>query len=143
MGTKDQLIIRVSLLRQGKTAEMFKVEMHQLTDVVKLCDQLILVERKYYLRKVNHSYRKRTYTSSSTLHPEEVRSDMCEVGAKIKVKWTPEELGDSGWRPGWYQAVVLSYDAESDLLTISYPVEEGCVYTIDLSSMLHKGTIKL
>lgn len=24
-----------------------------------------------------------------------------QVGAKIKVRWTPEEIGDSDWRAGW------------------------------------------
>ncbi len=181
MGTKDQLVIRVAFLRQGKTSEMFKVELKQLMDLVKICYQLILAERKKcYLRKVHHTYQRRTYAYSSVRHtsvslpqhvcrmndlqnlfeplldflniihtsykekdqqstiglmpnksamdPEDIRSCICEVGACIKVKWTAEEVGDSGWRPGWYRVVVQSYDSESDTLTVTYPTEEGCVY---------------
>lgn len=37
-----------------------------------------------------------------------------EVGAKVKVKWTMEEIGDFGWRTGWYVATIQSYDDETD-----------------------------
>ncbi len=194
MGNKDQLVIRVILLRQGKSSDMFQMEERQLKDLVKICDQIILEERRLYLRKVNHTYRRRTFAShssqSSTVslpqhvlrindlqvlfdplvefidiiksnrseqdqrstiqliqkkcsNPGDCREHICEVGAQIKVKWGSEELGDSGWRPGWYRAVVQSYDLDSDMLTITYTSEKGCVYSVDLSSMIAKGTIKL
>ena len=27
-----------------------------------------------------------------------------EIGAKVKIYWTANEIGDSGWKPGWYTA---------------------------------------
>lgn len=31
------------------------------------------------------------------------------VGSKVKVKWTAEEVKDSGWKAGWYTAIVHRY----------------------------------
>lgn len=59
-------------------------------------------------------------------------SDHEEVGAKVKVKWTVEEIGDSGWRPGWYVASIQLYDDETDRETLMYSSEPGCTYEIDL-----------
>ena len=36
------------------------------------------------------------------------KEKLCQVGAKVKVQWTKEEIGDSGWKPGWYIAYVHS-----------------------------------
>ena len=30
------------------------------------------------------------------------RQQLCQPGAQISLKWSSEELGDSGWKPGWY-----------------------------------------
>lgn len=53
-----------------------------------------------------------------------------------------EELGDSGWKPGWYKAVVQAYDTEEDTITVVYPSEPGCMYTMGLSSMITSKKIK-
>ena len=29
-----------------------------------------------------------------------LKEQIVEIGAKLKVKWSQDELGDSGWRPG-------------------------------------------
>ena len=66
-----------------------------------------------------------------------------QVGAKIRVRWTPEEIGDSGRRVGWYVAYVQAYDDDSDTLTVEYVREPGCTYIIDLTSYVHKNKICL
>ena len=65
------------------------------------------------------------------------------MGAKVKVRWTSEEIGDSGWRPGWYVAYVQAYDEDNDTLTVEYTTEPGCIYTIDLTSYFHHNKICL
>ena len=70
------------------------------------------------------------------------RQQLCQPGAQISVKWSSEELGDSGWKPGWYKAVVQAYDTEEDTITVVYPSEPGCVYTMGLSSMITSKKIK-
>ena len=31
-----------------------------------------------------------------------LKEKLSQAGAKVKIKWTAEEIGDSGWRPGRY-----------------------------------------
>ena len=66
-----------------------------------------------------------------------------EVGAKVKVRWTVEEIGDSGWRPGWYVATIQSYNDETDQTTLVYSSEPGCTYEIDLSTYINQKKIQL
>ena len=66
-----------------------------------------------------------------------------EVGAKVKVKWTVDEIGDSGWRPGWYVATIQSYSDETDRATLVYSSEPGCTYEIDLSTYINQKKIQL
>ncbi len=84
-----------------------------------------------------------TQTKPGTSTEDSLREFLCTPGAVVKVKWSASDLGDSGWKPGWYKAVAQSYDSESDSLTITYPSEPGCIYSIDVSSSLGNGTLKL
>ena len=54
-----------------------------------------------------------------------------QVGSKVKIRWTLEELGNSGWKPGWYVAYVQAYDDETDTLTVQYLSEPGCIIGLD------------
>ena len=74
---------------------------------------------------------------------EIVFEQISHVGARIKVLWGSDELGDSGWKPGWYTANVQGYDSDTDILTIQYPSEPGCTYNIALTPMYSKGSLKL
>ena len=70
-GEKDQLVIKVFLLRQGKTVAMTSREEGQLKDLIQLTYQTIFNQR--YLNVSSHVYRKRTYTlkkfSPHSSHP--------------------------------------------------------------------------
>lgn len=72
-----------------------------------------------------------------------VKENLKEVGAKVKVKWTEEEIGDSGWRVGWYVAQVQGYCEETDILTVTYPIEPNCTYNLDLTSYVESGKLQL
>ena len=37
-----------------------------------------------------------------------------EVGSQIKVRWSKEEMGETGWKPGWYSAEVQEAGIRSD-----------------------------
>ncbi len=56
--------------------------------------------------------------------------DYFEVGSNLKIRWTSEELGDSGWKPGWYSAEVQSSKIKNDEITVVYVSEPDCVYTV-------------
>ena len=44
---------------------------------------------------------------------------LCQPAAQISAKWSSEQLGDSGWKPGWYKAVVQAYDTEDTITCLS------------------------
>ena len=56
-----------------------------------------------------------------------IKTQITQVGAKVKIRWTSEEIGDSGWRPGWYIAHVQEYDESSDTISVMYPSEPNCL----------------
>ena len=74
---------------------------------------------------------------------DSTREQISQIGSKVKVKWSKDEVGDSGWRPGWYNAEVQGYDNETDMITVQYPSEPGCTYTIELTPLLTQNNIKL
>ena len=66
-----------------------------------------------------------------------------QTGSKIKVLWSAEEVGDSGWKPGWYPATVQKYCEETDILTVVYLLEPGICYEEELSPLTANKKIKL
>ena len=64
-----------------------------------------------------------------------------EVGARVKVCWTKEEIGNSGWQPGWYVAEVQNANSMLDQIEVIYLSES--VYKIDVTSMLAEGKLQL
>ena len=72
-----------------------------------------------------------------------LKERLSQVGAKVKVKWTAEEIGDSGWRAGWFIAYVQAYDLETDTLSLQYPTEPGCTYALELVPFITENKIKI
>ena len=66
-----------------------------------------------------------------------------QTGSKIKVHWSKEEIGDTGWRSGWYVATVHKYCEETDMLTITYVSEPNQTYNEELLPLLSNSRIKL
>ena len=193
VGTKEELALRVFLLRNGQFEATIAREEEELKDFISQCKSLIIEELKLAKIYTSHTYQRRTHSSSKvspklvtppstttltnlhnvfnplltqiarnkqarkernfspTLKPYNVQNQSAEdtletikdVGAKIKVKWSEDEIGDSGWKAGWYTAYVQSYDEETDTLTIAYPSEPGCTYNINFSQYLKEKKIKL
>ena len=65
------------------------------------------------------------------------------VGAKIKLRWTKEEIGDSGWRCGWYTAQVQASNLEEDTIEVLYFSEPESVYSVCVSEYLSLGKLEL
>lgn len=66
-----------------------------------------------------------------------------EIGARIKVKWSKEEIGDSEWRPGWYVGEVQSADRDNDEITVQFVSEPDCTYMYEVTPCLVRGTLKM
>ena len=192
IGSKDQLTLKVHLLRHGNTAAITGREEEQIKDLIRVTKLLMLAQRKLQLS--SHTYQKRTYStkvyyhfvdtpagttednvhelfdplisyldqkrqermdkdktslnygnSSSTtcISDTDIKEQITQVGAKVKVKWSGEDLGDSGWKPGWYAAHVQAYDDETETITVRYQTEPDCLYDIHVPTNLDTETIKL
>ncbi len=64
LGSKDELVLRVLLLRQGNTAAMSIKEEQELKNLIKVSKDLIFAQRN--LKLYSHVYRKRTYSFTAT-----------------------------------------------------------------------------
>ncbi|KAJ7354919.1 hypothetical protein OS493_029028 [Desmophyllum pertusum] len=53
-----------------------------------------------------------------------------EIGARIKIKWSKEEIGDTDWRPGWYVAEVQDADRDNDEITVQFVSEPECTLSM-------------
>ena len=65
-----------------------------------------------------------------------------EVGSKVKIKWTSNEIGNSGWKLGWYVAEVQSSSIEDDEISVVYVSEPDCVYTVEVVPLLAQGKLR-
>ena len=66
-----------------------------------------------------------------------------EVGARVKVKWTREEIGDSNWRPGWYVGEVQGSIAEEDEITVQFISEPESTYTYEVTPCVAEGKLRM
>ena len=66
-----------------------------------------------------------------------------EIGAKVAVKWSQQDVAQSGWSPGWYFAEVEESRIEDDWIKIEYNKEPGSIYKVDVTFELANGTLKL
>ncbi len=194
-GTKDELVLRVFMLKHNTVDAMLAKETKQLKELIKIIQELILREKEGTLQ--HHVYRQRTYTNPQRESPKldlpikppdllhmfdplvqyvdivastqkhrgtslliQSKTDeqdpllltsdqnqqaelMVQTGARVRVKWTKEELGNSGWKPRWYTAEVQAFDPDTDVLTVTYLSEPGCVYDIELSNYVTQNKIVL
>ena len=208
VGSKDELVLHVFLLRQGKTVAILNREMSQIKDLIQVTDEPILALKYLNLSVSHHTYFERTNasnltksnsfvvpggvysladlkeifiplvqhmskkqaelqhqdenslahlnkaslstgtctgtsTSSTVNETSSLKEQLIQIGAKIKIKWTAEDIGKIGWRPGWYNATVQSYDDETGTLSVVYTAEPDCVYTMEIDEVITNNTIRL
>lgn len=84
-----------------------------------------------------------SYTQNQPATNHEEYEDYFSIGTKIKVRWTKDEIGDSGWRCGWYTAQVQEGHLEEDVIQVLYFSEPECVYSVCVSEYLALGKLKL
>ena len=196
IGTKEQLVMRVYLLRHNKSAAAAAREEEQLRDLIHLAYKTIREQRR--LSITTHVYRKRKFTlqnkdphfvpqpqhvqteedlqslfeplliqinsnrkkhevademlafkpqlsSCDTTSTDEKVLHQCitQVGSRVKLQWTCDEIGTSGWKPGWYVATVQSYCVDTDVITVTYQAEPNVTYDEELTPLITGGKIKL
>ena len=128
LDTKDQLALRVYLLRHGQTSAIIAREEEEIKDLIRIYKVLALSQKKLQL---NQFVPPPTNISSANLHElfdplvahldnqrcareekdrmstvhlvtgapptcSSIKEKVSQVGAKVKIKWTLEEIGGSG-----------------------------------------------
>ena len=191
-GKKDNLVLRVFLLRNGRSHLASYMQVREIKDLIKWVQSLILYQvnceiidqpdiyrtRKFpgknlakksqipipygvskenlenlfetlliYLNhKTHHSsnMNKVENTMENKTGSKEVNyEDYFEVGSNVKIRWTSEEIGDSGWKPGWYSADVQSSTIENDEISVVYVSEPDCVYSVEVTPLLALGKLRM
>ena len=77
-----------------------------------------------------------------TYHGDEIEQ-FFEVGCRVKVKWTREEIGNSNWRPGWYVGEVQSSETGQDKITVQFLSEPECTYTYEVTPCVAEGKLRM
>lgn len=54
--------------------------------------------------------------------------EVTEIGARIKVLWTKDDVQKTGWKPGLYFAEVQGFEPDEDIISIIYEKEPKRVY---------------
>jgi hypothetical protein len=67
--------------------------------------------------------------------------DFMVVGKRVKTKWSKDEIGDSGWKCGWYRAMVQGFSIEHDSIDVVYFTEKDCVCTVCVTDLISKGKL--
>ena len=65
-----------------------------------------------------------------------------EVGKFVKVTWSKEKVGESGWYPGWFTVQVQWCSIKDDRITVKYVSELESIYEV-VTPELAKGKLKL
>lgn len=66
-----------------------------------------------------------------------------EVGTHVKIRWSRDEIGDTGWKAGWYNAEVQESDLTLDEITVVYVSEPESIYKVEVTPLLAHGKLKL
>lgn len=192
LGSKDELVLRVLMLRQGRRSEASLKQRNAMVDLINVAKDLIMAEQLMNL--TNHIYRTKKYatytsktfvpmpshirgeedllnlysplqdylqelscahsttqelirssksTSANSSEESILKEQVIQIGAIISVRWSTSEVGDSGWKPGWYKAEVHGYCEETDILTLRYLLEPDDTYEEEISPLLLQKKVKL
>jgi hypothetical protein len=82
-------------------------------------------------------------TDSCADEDDSTYNSFFEVGTLLRVRWGKDELGNSGWRPGWYVAEVQGADVLEDTVDVVYVSEPESIYNIDVTEFLAQGKLQL
>ena len=193
-GDKDNLVLRLFLLRNGRGHLVSYWEVREITKIIGMTKKAILHQIQEEVLNLSEVRCKRKYSTTtakkSVILPTEdscttetlpnlldpllrhlqavasvnkettegVQSikryliqegspeqgdyeSLFEIGKKVNIKWTADEIGDSGWRPGWYVAEVQSASMDTDEISVVYLSEPDVVYTIEVTPLLAQGKL--
>ena len=122
---------------------------------VKSCEDTLLPARKR--RKITESKEGKQPERKSTRQKkkpkklqegwvDEERELVTQVGARVDVLWTKDDLKETSWTPGWYQGEVQEYDDDNDEIRVLYKNDVAStrkLYSLSVSVALADGLVKL
>ncbi|CAB4026118.1 Hypothetical predicted protein [Paramuricea clavata] len=65
------------------------------------------------------------------------------VNTKVLAWWSKEEIGDTGWKSGWYRAKVVSYNEGTDVIQLEFDKEKGETYDYNVEKEVDANRLKL
>ncbi len=91
-GNREELILRLTLLINGQYHCAFYQEQNEILETIKDAEELAFAERLHYLKKIDDTYRKRTYscndlaksTDSSSLPQADALKNLHQVFNKLR-----------------------------------------------------------
>ena len=169
--SKDELVYRVFLLRHSKLHFAFKSHVKELEMTMYLAKQIIYAEIENDILKIRDIHRERAYSSTTRSEKSQISvscdiKDMkdlpkvifSEMGHFIDMLRTSdkkidqsgtdskgllEDIGDSGWRAGWYIAEIQEVDQETDMIKVVYTSEPNCVYDVEVTPLFFEGKLRV
>lgn len=82
--------------------------------------------------------------STSSSQESMLKEQVTQIGAIVSIRWSASEVGDLGWKPGWYKGkFIYGYCEESDILTLRYLLEPDNTYEEEITPLLLQNKVKL
>lgn len=78
----------------------------------------------------------------STCKVPDLYDQISEIGASLKIKWSKDEVKESGWKAGWYHVEVQAVDPDRDEITLIYKKEPTVIYTECVTQLISEGKVK-
>ena len=84
-----------------------------------------------------------TTDARNELNPANSYESYFQVGTKVKVYWSKEEVKPLGWRGGWYVAFVTDICRDEDQVSVQFVSEPDSVYQIEVTTSIKENTLTL
>ena len=98
---------------------------------------------KRYTMKVKDTVKEGVIKKLKITCDSNLYDKVTEIGARIHVRWSGDELKGTGWKSGWYAAEVQGFDPDEDTISIVYDREPKKVYEECVTQAISRGEIRL
>lgn len=69
--------------------------------------------------------------------------EVTEIGARVQVRWSGDDVKGTGWKAGWYAAEVQDFDPDEDIISVVYDREPTQIYQECVTAAISKGELRL
>lgn len=98
---------------------------------------------KRYTMKVKESVNEGLLKLLKVNCDSDIYDEVTEIGARIQVRWSGNDVKETGWKAGWYAAEVQGFDPDEDMISIVYDREPKRVYQECVTQVISRGEIRV